>query len=272
MQKQLSPAKVMISVAPVKSSSPLKSEDLLEDVLLCREKGASILHLHCKNPQGLLTADTSNLAKTFAQVHAACDIILQASTGGVSSMTMEERCRPLKIPLTEMASLNGGSTNLGEVVYINSLQDIRYSVEACYQQRILPEIEIFDIGMLYTMEGLRKSLPFLTPVLYNFVFGHPGGLPAEVQVLAAIRGLIPSDCLWGVTHYGREDWLFLSAALALGADLVRIGFEDSSWLSSEESATHNYQLVQRLSSLIQCLGREVATVAETRKIFCLSGT
>ena len=86
--------------------------------------------------------------------------------------------------------------------------------------------------------------------------------------MIAFRSFLPKDkdTLWGVTHYGRDNWEFIAAAIAMGATVVRIGFEDSNWLDEGQKAEYNYQLVSRLVKLIKAMGLEPATPEEAREI------
>ena len=181
-------------------------------------------------------------------------------------MNIEQRCRPLDYWRVESASLNGGTTNLGEAVYINSFEDIRYCARTVYERGIIPEIEVFDIGMIYNIRITKEQAPYRDPVLYNLVFGHKGGMQPNMECLTAFRAAVPADAKWGVTHYGRDNWEFLAAAIAMGASVVHIGFEDSRYLAPDREAAHNYEEVEKLAFLIRAMDLEVATPEEARKI------
>lgn len=258
--------KVIISLAPVKAGTPIDRSKLAEDVEKCVKAGAGMCHLHSRTPDGDLTPDTTELIATFEDILARTDVVVQASTGGVSNMNIEERCRPLNYERVESASLNGGTTNLGDAVYINTFDDIRYCEKAAYDRGIIPEVEVFDIGMIYNIEYTRSQVPYRTPIFYNLVFGHKGGMQPDITCLQAFRSAVPADACWGVTHYGRDNWEFLAAAIAMGAKVVRIGFEDSAYLAPGKEAVYNYELVERLAQLIRAMGLETATPDETREI------
>ena len=258
--------KVIISLAPVEAGQPVCKEELVEDVVKSVEAGAAMCHLHCRRPDGSLTSDITELADTFERIAERTDVVIQASTGGVSDMTIEERCNPLNYWRVESASLNGGTTNLGEKVYINSFDDIRYCARAVYEKGIIPEIEVFDIGMIYNICMTKEQVPYREPVLYNLVFGHKGGMQPDIKCLTAFRAAVPPDAKWGVTHYGRDNWDFLAAAIAMGASVVRIGFEDSRHLAPGVKASHNYEEVEKLAALICAMDLEVATPDEARQI------
>lgn len=261
--------KVIISLAPVAAGTPVDAKKLSQDVAESVKAGAAMCHLHCRKPDGSLTPDISYMAECFNEILKKTDVIVQASTGGVSDMTIEERCRPLDYEKTESASLNGGTTNLGENVYINSFEDIRYCADAVYQRGILPETEVFDIGMIHNMALIKAEQPFLEPMLFNLVFGHKGGMQPTAEMLSAFRSFVPSDALWGVTHFGRNNWTFLAMAIAMGATVVRVGFEDSAYLSENETAEYNYQIVEKTTALIRAMGLSPATPEEARQILKL---
>ena len=261
--------KIIVSLAPIQANTQIDAIELAKDVEKSVKAGAAMCHLHCRALDGRLTPDTSYMITCFEEILKRTDVVVQASTGGISDMDIEKRCYPLNYEKVESASLNGGSTNLGENVYINSFEDIRYCADVVYKKNILPEIEVFDIGMLSNIDLIKKEQPFKEPMLFNLVFGHKGGMQATPQMLSAFSSFVPSDALWGVTHYGRDSWTFLAAAIAMGASLVRVGFEDSTYLEAGVQAKYNYQIVERVVQLIRAMGLEPASPKETREILRL---
>lgn len=258
--------KVIISLAPVEAGTPVDAESLAEDVEKSVQAGAAMCHLHCRTKDGALTPDISYFSECFDRILDRTDVVVQASTGGVSDLNIEERCYPLDYPRTESASLNGGTTNLGEAVYINSFDDIRYCGRQVFDKKIIPEIEVFDIGMINNIITTANEISYRSPLIFNLVFGHKGGMQPTIESLAAFRSFVPKDALWGVTHFGRDNWNFLAAAIAMGASIVRIGFEDSRCLSSGETAMYNWQLVEKLAALIRAMDFDTASPDEAREI------
>ena len=141
--------KVIISLAPVQAGTSVDAVKLAEDVEKSVKLGAAMCHLHCRKPDGSLTPDLALpcfgiknkyqfflQSECFDEILKRTDVVVQASTGGVSDMNIQERCNPLDYPKVESASLNGGSTNLGEAVYVNSFDDIRYCADAVYKRGI----------------------------------------------------------------------------------------------------------------------------------------
>lgn len=262
--------KVIISLAPVEAGKPIDYSDLIDDIDLSVQAGASIVHLHSRDAFGSMSPNCQPMIACFSAARDHQDFIVQASTGGISNMDIVARTHPLDYPIIESCSLNGGSTNLGEYVYQNSFGDIRYVAEKAYQKQIIPEIEVFDIGMIQAVESLAQDTPFMIPKLYNLVFGHPGGMLPTIGNLVAFKAFVPQDSLWGVTQFGRINWDFLACAITMGATDVRIGFEDSHQLDSMTAAQRNVDLVVRLRQLIEAIGYGVATPAEARSMIHIS--
>lgn len=260
--------KVMISVAPVSASdTEIIPEKIAADVINCYKAGAAMVHLHVRDKGGRLTTDMSLLEETIRLIKEQTDMIIEVSTGGVSELTIEERCVPLYSELTEACSLNVGSVNLGDAVYQNPKQDVEYCVREILKQKKTPEVETFELGHTWTMRELMGKYEFQRPVLFSVVLGHIGAAPATPAALSAMISMIPEEAVWGITHAHRKDFSLLAGAVGMGAETVRIGFEDSSYLDEETEAENNCQLVEKMAGLIRDMGREVMTPAEARAYF-----
>lgn len=260
--------KVMISVAPVSAADKeIFPEKIAKDVLECYQAGAAMVHLHARDKNGSLTADISLLEETLRLIRRDSDIIIEASTGGISSLTMQERCAPLYSELVEACSLNVGSTNLGKAVYANSIEDVVYCIQEILKQKKTPEVETFEIGHTWTMEKLMEKYPFSEPVLFSIVLGHEGEAPATPKALAAMIQMIPDKAVWGITQANRKDFSLLAAAVGLGARTVRIGFEDSPYLDENTKAQTNGPLVEKMGKLLRSMDKEVMTPDEARRFF-----
>ncbi len=221
--------KVIISVAPV-SAIPYAIDGMVlaSEIVACAEAGAAMVHLHARNADGMLTDDMTELSACLTEIRRHSDIVLQASTGGVSEMDIRQRCEPLYLPLVETCSLNVGSVNLGAAVYKNPINDVEFCVKTLIEQKKFPEIEVFELGMIETAHRLDEHFCLPRPLLMNLVVGHPGEVPATPQALTSLwQYLNPGNGLWGFTHAYRADFRLIACALGLGARLIRVGFEDS---------------------------------------------
>jgi 3-keto-5-aminohexanoate cleavage enzyme len=262
--------KILLSVAPVDASA--KEADpkaIAEDVIACARLGASMVHLHVRDTQCKLTDDLTYLEETIRLIRNKSNMIIEASTGGVSNLTIQQRCAPLSSPHVEAVSLNVGSVNLGENVYQNPINDVRYCVAQILKSRKKPEVEVFELGMISTMLELQEEFHFPKPLLFSIVLGHEGGAPATVDTLIAMRHFIPSDMVWGLTHAHRTDNTLLEAALVLGAKTIRIGFEDSHQIDAKRTAATNAELVEGTVRLMQAMGFAPMTPTEARAFLAI---
>ena len=145
--------KVLISVAPVASTDTnIVPEKIAAEVIQCWKAGAAMVHLHVRDAQGKLTTDMEVLNETLHLIRQESDMIIEVSTGGVSNLSIQERCVPLYSELVEACSLNVGSTNLGKAVYCNPLDEVEYCIKELLKQKKTPEVEVFEIGHINTMQ------------------------------------------------------------------------------------------------------------------------
>ena len=263
--------KILISVAPVAATDILiNPRAIAKDVIACSKAGAGMVHLHVRDLNGQLTPDLSLLEETVRYIRSECDIVIQASTGGVSNLTIEERCAPVFADWVEANSLNVGSVNLGDAVYRNPIEEVHYCVEQIIRNHKTPEIEVFEIGMIKTVRDLAERFDFGKPILFSIVLGHIGAAPATVRtlksMLEAFYEFFPGEgeALWGITHAHRTDFEIMKAALDMGASTVRIGFEDSNYLNPTTQVDSNVPLVEAVADIVKTKGMMPATPAEIR--------
>ncbi len=269
------PEKVVIAVAPVAHvgteipsgvKNPLHPEEIAEDVIDCVRAGASVVHLHVRDTSGQIVFDLGVFTKTLDLIMRETDFILNGSTGGLSSLTLEERCIAVKEPRTQIASLNMGSVNFGENAYVNTVPDIRYWATEMKKYDVMPELEIFDLSMLATAERLVRKGLLEQPLHCNLVLGFEGALPADPRHIYQFVSLLPEGAHWSLSHEGMQDFRLMATALGLGAVQVRTGFEDGFHSAPGRLAKSNSEMVSRLADLVRQLGFEVATPAEARRI------
>jgi 3-keto-5-aminohexanoate cleavage enzyme len=264
--------KIIISVAPVgrdirpPSINPLTPEAVAEEVAACSRAGAAMVHLHVRDRLGVQTADLTDFSKTLDLIRNASDIILQGSTGGLSDLSLEERCVALDDPRVEVASLNMGSVNFGESVYVNTLPDIRYWAGRMADSGVLPELEIFEAGMIPVCRQLKEEGAIRAPYSINYCLGARWGLPADPRSLFFATAMNEDAAPWGIIQDGMRDLSLLAAAVALGATVIRVGFEDSVFYAPGKAASSNGELVRRAVELVEYLGFSVATAGEAREI------
>ncbi len=265
--------KIIVAVAPTgkkikpPSINPLTPEDVARQVIACEKAGASMVHLHVRDKLGEQTEDLSDFSATLDLIRKSSDIIVQGSTGGLTDLTLEQRCVALNDPRVEAASLNMGSINFGDDVYVNRMPDIRYWAHRMAEARVVPELEIFAAGMLPAYMKLVEEGVLRRPYSIGFCLGVDWALPAKAETLFFMKAMLPEkDVPWGVIHARMLDFTLLATAIGLGATVVRVGFEDSPFFAPGQAALTNADLVEKIVSLIHQIGYEVATCDEARKI------
>jgi 3-keto-5-aminohexanoate cleavage enzyme len=264
--------KIIVAVAPVgrrvqpPAVNPLTPKQVAEEVIRCANAGAAMVHLHVRDTRGVQTEDIGAYAETLDRIRRSSDIVIQGSTGGLTTLTLEQRCVALNDPRTEAASLNMGSVNFGEDVYINRMPDIRYWAERMRQTRTVPELEIFDSGMLPAARALVMEGAIKPPFSICFCLGFRWTLAPEPSSLFFMASMLKEKVPWGIVHDGMQDLSLLATAMGLGASLVRVGFEDSAVWAPGRAVKRNAELVKKLADLVRLLGHEVATPSEARNI------
>ena len=149
--------KIILCIAPVCHTgkeippgcrNPLTAEEVASEVRACADLGVGMVHLHVRDESGAQTFELDVFRRTLDLIREGSDIIIQGSTGGLADLSLEERCVCLEESRVEVASLNMGSVNFGEGVYINTFPDIRFWAGRMREHRVLPELECFDLGMV----------------------------------------------------------------------------------------------------------------------------
>lgn len=261
---------------------PYTPEEVAEEVRRCAEAGASVVHLHARDPlSGSPTSDTEIFRQYLKLIKERCDIVINITTGGGREGTGDksgrsneeiliERLRDLK---PEVASLNMGTVNawytpVSDRVFMNTTRMIEALGRAMAEIGVKPELEIYHSGMLNTVETMRERGALLDPVHLQFVLtGGTGASPTVRDLLHMVESRPPGST-WSACGLGRHEFPVATAAMLLGGH-ARVGFEDNLFVSKGVLAKSNAELVAKAARIARELGREPATVDEAREMLGL---
>lgn len=249
---------------------PVTAEEQGRAAKECVEAGASIIHLHVRDSSGKPSQKIEDFKKTIAEIKKQCgpEVMIQISTGGAVGESIENRARPLTLK-PEMASLNIGTLNFGDDVFMNAPKDVEAMAAQIYANGVVPELEVYEMGHLESAYRLQKKGVLKTPFHVQFVLGVPGGTSGEVEHLVHMARFFEArkteNCSWGVAGIGRYQLPMAMHAIPMGGH-VRVGLEDNIFYSKGVLAKSNAQLVERVARLSKEAGRAIATPAQARKM------
>jgi uncharacterized protein (DUF849 family) len=249
---------------------PISIPEQVESTQESYEAGATLVHVHVRDEQENSSSDPDRFARLQEGIREHCpDIIIQFSTGG-RGRALEQRGSMLNLK-PDMASLATGSVNFPTIVYENPPDFVRSLAKTMLDQGIKPEIEVFDLAMLYNTAELVKEGLIAPPPHVQFVFGVKHALPADREVLefevAQLNKVLPG-ATWTAAGIGRHQFEVNHWALELGGH-CRTGLEDNVRWDRNTLATSNAQLVRRVADLCAEYDRPVASAGEARRILGL---
>lgn len=249
---------------------PITVSEQIESTQAAFEAGASLVHVHTREDDGTPCTDPDRFARFQEGVKEHCPgIIVQFSTGGRSGIGAERGAMLHHRP--DMASLSTGSCNFPTMIYENSNALIEELAAKMIEFDIKPEIEVFDLAMLYNAAKYSDLGVLKGPLHVQFVLGVKNALPAHRDILefelAKLRELLP-DATWVAAGIGRSQLDVNRWCLELGGHL-RTGLEDNIRLNAEQLAPSNAALVTRAVELCSQYDRRPATPSEARSMLGL---
>ncbi len=278
---------------------PVTAQEIAEAAIGAAEAGAAIVHLHARDPaDGRPDQSPEGFAPFLKVIKQRSNCVVNITTGGAATMTIEERLKPCATFKPEVASLNMGSMNFGlypmlarynefqhdwerpylegsrDRVFKNTFADIERILTTCADNGTRFEIECYDIGHLYTLShfvdrGLVKP-PFFVQSVFG-ILGGIGGHPEDVMHMRRTADrLFGGDYRWSVLGAGRNQTAIAAQAIALGGN-VRVGLEDSLWIGPGRLAVSNAEQVAKAKRLIEEMGLEIATPDDAREMLALKG-
>ncbi len=278
---------------------PITPDEIAEAAIGAARAGAAIVHLHARMPEdGRPTQDPNVFRQFLPRIKASSNVVLNLTTGGAPTMTVEERLQPALQLKPEVASLNMGSMNFGlyemiprysewkydwekpylagsdERIFKNTFRDIAYILESCSGNDTRFEIECYDIGHLYTAAHFLDRRLIRPPLFIQSVFGIRGGIgPHPEDVLHMKRTadrLFGDQYLWSVLGAGRNQMYVATLSAVMGGN-VRVGLEDSLWIGRGQLAKSNADQVAKIRRILEELGLVIATPDDAREMLKLKG-
>ncbi|EKX57475.1 hypothetical protein D516_1511 [Rhodobacter sp. AKP1] len=278
---------------------PITPDEIVADALGAAEAGASILHLHARNPEdGRPDQTVEGFMRFLPRLKQATSAVINLTSGGSPHMKLEERVKPAAQLKPEVASLNMGSMNFGlfplierypdlkydwerthfeatrDVVFRNTFKDIEYILTSCSANGTRFEFECYDISHLYNLAHFVDRGLVKAPFFVQSVFGILGGIGTHPEDVAHMKRtadrLFGADYRWSVLGAGSAQLRIVAQAAAMGGN-VRVGLEDSLWAGRGRLATSSAEQVRLARKIIEGLGLEVASPDEARRMLALKG-
>jgi 3-keto-5-aminohexanoate cleavage enzyme len=245
---------------------PISPAEIIQDTETAYKLGASVVHLHAREPDGSPSYRKEVFREIFSGIRAKCpEIIICASTSGRIFRRLEQRMEVLDLQ-PEMASLALGTVNFHYCPSYNTLDEVVSLAKAMRDRGVRPELEIFEPGFINTAKYLAKKGIIKEPMQFNLLLGSLASIPADMRDISYLVDSIPSDSVWMATGIGRFQLQVNVAAIIMGGH-VRVGLEDNIFYdcARKECAT-NAMLVERIVRVAKELGREIASPKEARRI------
>jgi len=278
---------------------PITPEEIAEAAVGAAQAGAAIVHLHARKPEdGRPTQDPDVFRQFLPLIKDNADVVINLTTGGAPTMTVEERLQPALKLKPEVASLNMGSMNFGlyemlgrykefkhdwekpylaesdDRIFKNTFKDIAHILRSCADNMTRFEIECYDIGHLYSAAHFLDRGLLKPPLFIQSVFGIRGGIgPHAEDVLHMKRTadrLFGDAYLWSVLGAGRNQMQVAALSAVMGGN-VRVGLEDSLWIGKGQLARSNTEQVTKVRRMLEELGLVIATPDDARQMLKLKG-
>ncbi len=278
---------------------PYRAEDIAEQAIAAAEAGAAILHLHARNPDdGSISMDPNDFGRFLPIIKQRTDAVINISTGGSMQSTIQARLAPALAASPEMCSLNMGSMNFAfhplaerytewkfpweedyvrnskNTIFRNTFGDIEEVARTLDPHQVKYEHEIYDVGHLYNLKFCMDQGLFRAPIFLQFVMGILGGIGADIENLVFMKRtadkLFGDAYRWSVLGAGAAQMPLAAAAAQMGGH-VRVGLEDSLYITRGKLAESNAQQVTKVRRILEELGHDIATPDEARDILQLKG-
>lgn len=252
---------------------PEQPDEIARDAGECAAAGATTLHIHARGPDGNPSVCRDVYAEIIRRVRRqSSDVIICVSTSGRVHGLFEERSSVLGLDgdlKPDLASLTLGSLNFPKQASVNDPAMIRRLADMMRERGIVPELEVFDAGMLDYAHYLIERGVLAPPFVFNLLLGSLGTLSATAENLAMLVRRLPSGAHWQAAGIGRAQWSMNALAVVMGGH-VRTGLEDNLYMDADKrDPASNVRLVSRVAALAAAIGRPIATAVGARRLLGL---
>lgn len=252
---------------------PISPAEIAADAALCHAAGARIFHVHARTPSGEPAWERAHYNEIVGAIRAAIPgAVVCVSTSGRTFRTFEKRSDALRLTAAskpDLASLTLGSLNFPQQASVNEPSMIQRLALEMRELAIVPELEIFDFGMIDYAHYLIGRRILQPPLIFNLLLGSLGTAAATASNLALMAERLPPGSFWSAAGIGRFQFSMNALGLAMGGH-IRTGLEDNLFLDPAKTLpATNHLLVGRAASVAAALGRPIPTNAETRRLLQL---
>ena len=259
---------------------PYTPKEIAEEGKRAVDAGASILHIHAREDDGTPSWRPEVFLSIKEEVRRLCpDVIINFSTGALG-LSEEERIRHIPISRPNTAAFNMGSMNYAiysqkakkfhiNGLFENTFSTLEYVLKIMNESNVIPEMECFDTGHIRNAEPLRDMGLLPANATYSLVMGVLGGIGATPENLMHQIKQVPADAIWQVIAISRKQWQMAAIACTMDGNF-RVGLEDNFYLPNGEMAKSNGECCDWGVKLAMMMGREIATIAETREMMKLT--
>lgn len=260
----------MIPTKAMTPHVPITVNEIIDDVRQACELGITIVHLHARDEEGKPTTDSSVYGRIIEGIKTyAPDLVICVSLSGRLQGELEKRIQPLQQPIylmPDMGSLTLSSLNFAQQASVNAPQTIIGLATEMKKRSVIPEFEVFDVGMVNYMKYVIKKLNMTPPFYVNILVGNIASSQLDLVHIGSMLHDLPTGSIWTLAGIGATQYPANMLAIALGGG-VRIGLEDNIFFDSEKTVlATNQNLLERIHKIIATSGRTVMKPLEFRKL------
>ncbi len=277
---------------------PITPQQIADDAVKAYEAGASVVHIHTRNPEtGQPLADVNMMKEIVSSIKKRCDVVICITTGGGLGMSVEQRVAPIALLKPELGSFNAGSVNFAlfpalarykewkhewekqylafseDFIFPNTFKSMKEYCRIFTENGTKPEFEVYDAGMINNVAFMINAGYIKKPVYIQFVLGVLGGMtpsPENLMFLADYARRQIGDFVFSVCVAGRAQFSICTQSMIIGGN-IRVGLEDNLYIEKGQMAKASAEQVAKMVRIAKELGVAPATPNEARKILGLKG-